>query len=123
MVAYKLSKNGWVLPFFVIFTLAREKLLVTVALDHPVAQTLHDFITVCHPTQTAVQHHNPSGSERQGAGENRHKAFEERCDGKVLRWRRVQEDEATQEPGGGEEKDEDDWEYRDCKRNIHKDIN
>ena len=36
MVAYKLSKNGWVLPFFVIFRLAREKLLVTVALDHPV---------------------------------------------------------------------------------------
>ena len=37
MVAYKLSKNGWVLPFFVIFRLAGEKLLVTVALDHPVA--------------------------------------------------------------------------------------
>ena len=37
MVAYKLSKNGWVLPFFVIFRLAREKLLVTVTLDHPVA--------------------------------------------------------------------------------------
>ena len=30
MVAYKLSKNGWVMPFFVIFRLAREKLLVTV---------------------------------------------------------------------------------------------
>ena len=38
MVAYKLSKNGWVMPFFVIFRLAREKLLVTVALDHPVVQ-------------------------------------------------------------------------------------
>ena len=36
MVAYNLSKNG-VLPFFVIFRLVREKLLVTVALDHPVA--------------------------------------------------------------------------------------
>ena len=36
MVAYKLSKNGWVLPFVVIFRLAREKLLVTVTLDHPV---------------------------------------------------------------------------------------
>ena len=36
MVAYMLSKNGWVMPFFVIFRLAREKLLVTVALDHPV---------------------------------------------------------------------------------------
>ena len=40
MVAYKLSKNGWVMPFFVIFRLAREKLLVTVALDHPVAEDL-----------------------------------------------------------------------------------
>ena len=38
MVAYKLSKNGWVMPFFVIFRLAREKLLVTVALDHPVLE-------------------------------------------------------------------------------------
>ena len=37
MVAYKLSKNGWVLPFVVIFRLAREKILVTVTLDHPVA--------------------------------------------------------------------------------------
>ena len=37
MVAYKLSKNGWVMLFFVIFRLAREKLLVTVALDHPVS--------------------------------------------------------------------------------------
>ena len=37
MVAYKLSENGWVMPFFVIFRLVREKLLVTVALDHPVA--------------------------------------------------------------------------------------
>ena len=37
MVAYKLSKNGWVMPFFVIFRLSREKLLVTVALDHPVS--------------------------------------------------------------------------------------
>ena len=36
MVTYKLSKNGWVMPFFVIFRLAREELLVTVALDHPV---------------------------------------------------------------------------------------
>ena len=36
MVAYKLSKSGWVMPFFVIFRLVREKLLVTVVLDHPV---------------------------------------------------------------------------------------
>ena len=35
-VAYKLSKNDWVMPFFVIFRFAREKLLVTVSLDHPV---------------------------------------------------------------------------------------
>ena len=39
MVAYKLSKNGWVMLFFVIFRLAREKLLVTVTLDHPVVVT------------------------------------------------------------------------------------
>ena len=36
MVTYKLSKNGWVMLFFVNFRLAKEKLLVTVALDHPV---------------------------------------------------------------------------------------
>ena len=36
MAAYKLSKNGWVMPFLVIFSLAREILLVTVAFDHPV---------------------------------------------------------------------------------------
>ena len=39
MAAYKLSKNGWVMPFFVIFSL-REKLLVTVAFDHPVSLSL-----------------------------------------------------------------------------------
>ncbi len=37
MVGYKLSKNDWVTPFFVIFRSVREKLLVTVFLDHPVA--------------------------------------------------------------------------------------
>ena len=36
MVGYKLSKNDWVTPFFVIFRSVREKLLVTVFLDHPV---------------------------------------------------------------------------------------
>ena len=36
--AYKLSKNDWVMPFFVIFRFAREKLLVTVSLDHPVSK-------------------------------------------------------------------------------------
>ena len=45
MVAYKLSKNGWVMPFFVIFRLAREKLLVTVALDHPVVTVA--FLVTC----------------------------------------------------------------------------
>ena len=34
--AYKLSKNDWVMPFFVIFRFAREKLLVTVSWDHPI---------------------------------------------------------------------------------------
>ena len=41
MVGYKLSKNDWVTPFFVIFRSVREKLLVTVFLDHPV-----DHLTV-----------------------------------------------------------------------------
>ena len=36
MVGYKLPKNDWVTPFFVIFRSVREKLLVTVFLDHPV---------------------------------------------------------------------------------------
>ena len=36
MVGYKLSKNDWVTPFFVIFRSVREKLLVTVFLEHPV---------------------------------------------------------------------------------------
>ena len=37
MVGYKLSKNDWVTPFFVIFRSVREKLLVTVFFDHPVS--------------------------------------------------------------------------------------
>ena len=37
MVGYKLSKNDWVTPFFVIFRSVREILLVTVFLEHPVA--------------------------------------------------------------------------------------
>ena len=36
MVGYKLSKNDWVTPFFVIFRSVREKSLVTVSFDHPV---------------------------------------------------------------------------------------
>ena len=39
MVGYKLSKNDWVIPFFVIFKSVREKLLVTVFFDHPVPHT------------------------------------------------------------------------------------
>ena len=46
MVAYKLSKNGWVMPFVVIFRLVREKLLVTVALDHPVAAVVAVALTL-----------------------------------------------------------------------------
>ena len=37
MVGYKLSKNDWVTPFFVIFRSVREKLLVTVSFEHPVS--------------------------------------------------------------------------------------
>ena len=36
MVTYKLSKKYWVMHFIAIFRPVREKLLVTVALDHPV---------------------------------------------------------------------------------------
>ena len=36
MVAYKLSEKYWVMHLFVIFRFFREKLLVTVALDHHV---------------------------------------------------------------------------------------
>ena len=43
MVGYKLSKNDWVTPFFVIFRSVREKLLVTVFFDHPVAHLRIDF--------------------------------------------------------------------------------
>ena len=41
MVGYKLSKNNWVTPSFVIFRSVREKLLVTVFFDHPVALITH----------------------------------------------------------------------------------
>ena len=37
MAACKLSKNDWVMPFFVIIRFTREKLLVTVSFDHPVS--------------------------------------------------------------------------------------
>ena len=46
MVGYKLSKNDWVTQFFVIFRSVREKLLVTVFFEHPVA--LYQFhLIVC----------------------------------------------------------------------------
>ena len=41
MVGYKLSKNDWVTPFFVIFRSVREILLVTVFLEHPVPIVFH----------------------------------------------------------------------------------
>ena len=40
MAVYKLSKNHWVMPFFVIFRYVRDILLVTVAFDHPVVYRL-----------------------------------------------------------------------------------
>ena len=40
MVGYKLPKNDWVTPFFVIFRSVREKSLVTVSFDHPVLHIL-----------------------------------------------------------------------------------
>ena len=33
--AFQLSKNDWVRPLFGVFRVAREKLFVTVAFDHP----------------------------------------------------------------------------------------
>ena len=46
MVGYKLSKNDWVTPFFVIFRSVREKLLVTVFFDHPVSNSLLGLMKV-----------------------------------------------------------------------------
>ena len=45
MVRYKLSKNDWVTPFFVIFRSVREKLLVTVSFDHPVVSDFRKSTT------------------------------------------------------------------------------
>ena len=50
IIASKLSKNGWVMPFFVIFRLVREKLLVTVTLDHPVHGQI-DTAGLQHPSR------------------------------------------------------------------------
>ena len=38
--AFQLSKNDWVRPLFGVFRVAREKLFVTVAFDHPVINKL-----------------------------------------------------------------------------------
>ena len=51
MVGYKLSKNDWVTPFFVIFRSVREILLVTVFLEHPVfaraaKKTIRNVVTL-----------------------------------------------------------------------------
>ena len=43
MVGYKLSKNDWVTPFFVIFRSVRELLLVTVFCKHPVVYFNNQF--------------------------------------------------------------------------------
>ena len=55
MVGYKLSKNDWVTPFFVIFRSVREKLLVTVFPEHPVYQ-----VNRAHVDQLLVDHRNVS---------------------------------------------------------------
>ena len=47
MVGYKLSKNDWVTPFFVIFRSVRQKLLVTVFFDHPVHMVGDTCLDVC----------------------------------------------------------------------------
>ena len=55
MVGYKLSKNDWVTPFFVIFRSVREKLLVTVSFDHPVLIYTY-FVFMRRKTKTTFQH-------------------------------------------------------------------
>ena len=44
MAAYKLYKNHWVMPFFVIFRCVRDILRVTVAFDHPVSSPNNNFL-------------------------------------------------------------------------------
>ena len=46
MVGYKLSKNDWVTPFFVIFRSVREILLVTVFCKHPVAALVDSVLKI-----------------------------------------------------------------------------
>ena len=65
MVGYKLSKNDWVTPFFVIFRSVREILLVTVFFDHPVAPKLLPSLLQAH--QPIIwEAHQPLGSRPLG---------------------------------------------------------
>ena len=77
MAAYKLSKNHWVMPFFVIFRYVRDILLVTVAFDHPVAlgikRSMGSFHTRHSPQElqwwivnivSVLHHHIALGIER-----------------------------------------------------------
>ena len=45
MVGYKFSKIDWVTQFLVIFRSVKEKLLVTVFLDHPVPTYLPVYLS------------------------------------------------------------------------------
>ena len=56
MVGYKLSKNDLVAPFFVIFRSVREKLLVTVFFDHPVARVLTHVLVLLNGASQLYPH-------------------------------------------------------------------
>ena len=45
---YAISKNVWVLPFFLIFMPVREKLQFTVSFDHPALRPGKSFWLFCH---------------------------------------------------------------------------
>ena len=61
MVGYKLSKNDWVTPFFVIFRSVREILLVTVFCKHPVVDT-SPWPTSSFPSSPSPPFLGPRGS-------------------------------------------------------------
>ena len=61
MVGYKLSKNDWVTPFFVIFRSVREILLVTVFFDHPVAVK-----NECQNVQSLLLKYNGNSAKEKG---------------------------------------------------------
>ena len=63
MVGYKLSKNDWVTPFFVIFRSVREKLLVTVSFDHPVCDDIHNDVQAYDP-HVGLQFSANSGADQ-----------------------------------------------------------